>query len=429
MPAKPPLPFGQPRRYCAARRSWPTGCVSRGALLVPAVWILAAGSCWASQPTITFWSKWYGSAAQDWVKNVAIPAFERQYGVKVEYRHVQEEDAFIAAVAGGVAPDIYIGGSEETLLDLRPFLRNWPDQRQIPPALWRAATDPRTGAIIRVPQEVEIRGIAYNPRLFSEAGLEPYVPQDWDSFLSAVRKLTRKQGERYVQSGFRWSFLTETGLAGTDLGWFLVAAGGDFTTPDERTSTIDSAAMRRTLTFLADLFEIVGENSPGTGFNNNNVAMTRGQPSVPRSYYAANPDAKLGTIGVAPLRSGPQLPPTALAPVNGLGIVKTSKNPQLAWQFITFLLSADMQAQFALYKERQIVRRDVAVRTDLEPMRIWRDWYALMDYVIRPGRLEKRSQISPFFAAVYKKEMSVEVAIANAARIHQAALTEYWTKQ
>ena len=113
-------------------------------------------------------------------------------------------------IAGGTAPDIFMGGglwtpviaSKGGALDLDAYIENWPEWSD-----WHEG--PRQdvvyqGKIYAIPYRMNARGnIIYRKSLFEQAGLDPEKPPTtWVEAHEMAAKLTQKQDDKYEVAGW-----------------------------------------------------------------------------------------------------------------------------------------------------------------------------------------------------------------------------------
>mgnify|MGYP000985133699 CR=1 FL=1 len=136
-------------------------------------------------------------------------------------------DSFATSMAGGTAEDVSSVFATESYiadrgyaLDLTELINNWEYKEQLNPRMLQPFT--KQGRYYGFPETGYIMALAYNKRLFREAGIEN-PPQTWEEFVAAAKKLTdRKTG----CSGF--GIMGRSNFAGWGLLNWVWQAGGDF---------------------------------------------------------------------------------------------------------------------------------------------------------------------------------------------------------
>lgn len=393
--------------------------------------ICALSQAAAARETFTFWSSGYAPAMQEWLKTEVFPKFEEQYNVTIQYAEIgwggPMSEKLLTAYAGGVFPDVYMNGNETYAMPLDKLIASWPDARFIEKGFWDAVRDRKTGSIYYIPQMAEVRGYIYNKRLFMEAGLNPVPPQDWPEMLTVVRRLTKFHENTVVQSGFEtiWS----EPYVGSEYDWFVLQTGNVFHTPDARTSLMNTDFALAALKMMAEVYSIThpaGYAALGEGhFPQGKVAISRGYQAQLNNTQQSNPSDVEYLDVYAPKQSRDQRG-VSLAFVNGLSIGKTSKNPELAWKFIEFMMSQEIQAQMTAVNDKLSIRRDVATNTRLPGVRQYAPWYNIMDTVVAPSFFPGRTAVARIITSVLQGKMAAETAIIQMDQAAQVALDNYW---
>jgi len=207
--------------------------------------------------------------------------------------------------------------------------------------------------------------VYYNKRLFDEAGV-PY-PSDnwtWDEFLAKAKRLTK--GERYGFTFTNWM-----------PGWlpWVWNNGGDVLGPDGKaTRTADSQATIEAISWLRDLIT-VHKVAPSLSqmaaegaapFANATAAMeTSGHWNL--VVLASAPKVKLDEIGIAPLPvSRPGRTPVTVIYESGWSIGRNCRNPDLAWKFIKYYTSEEVQRKIQQTGIGVCARKDIATERAID---------------------------------------------------------------
>ncbi|HET7559850.1 MAG TPA: sugar ABC transporter substrate-binding protein, partial [Limnochordia bacterium] len=260
---------------------------------------------------------------------------------------VWEKAAVMAA--GGDAPDVVdvslaVGLSARRsglLLDLQPFIQadNF-DMSRFRPG-WQLTTGPDSawgGKVYGIPWGLGILNIFYNRDMFRAAGLaEPYKGWTTSEFLNAAKHLTRAGADGKIQV-----FGTHPPNVGYSP-WMFVDGNS---LVDEQTGKLDlkDPKFAASLEFIRDV---------NANYNVSSWGDFRGQ-QVAMDYEWDSFVGKLLTGGTSFDWSVTWAPrgPDAAEPVSYgqghvMGIMKDSKNPQAAWQFVKFYYSDAAQALLA----------------------------------------------------------------------------------
>lgn len=382
-----------------------------------------------SAETLVFWSSGYPLEVQDLLRSSVFPKFEAEHGVTIEYKEIgwggpRDEQLFVA-LAAGVGPDVYVNGTEDWAIPLDDYVNAWDEAENIPQGFWDIARWMSRGQLLYVPQIVEIRGYAYNERLFLEAGLGTDAPGSWDEMLAYVRKLTRLDdaNRRVLQSGFETDWRVP--YVANEYDWFVQQAGSHLTTPDMTKSLINTPEAIAALEYMVELYLIA--HPPGYEpvdrfeFHRGGVAITRGLVSTKQGVEEASPDDVKYFRLFAPRRDE-NTRPVAPTYVNGLSISQGSSNKDLAWEFIKYMLSVDVQEQFAEVGKIMVARQEVATNTALESTAWFAPWYQISSYAAPVGVLGNRTGLANLIRDALNQTISPGEAIVRMAEVHQVAL-------
>lgn len=310
--------------------------------------MLAAPAAFGAE-TLVFWSSGYPAEVQDLLRRAIFPEFEAQHGIRIEYKEIgwggPRDEQLVVAAAGGVGPDVYVNGTAEIgAVPLDEYVEAWEERSSINDAFWEIVRWMSRGQLLYVPQIVEIRGYAYNKRPFMEAGLSTDPPGSWEEMLDYVRKLTQvdEASGRVVRSGFETTW--NAPYVANEYDWFIQQAGAHLTTPDLKTSLIDTPEGHAALEYMLELYRIT--HPPGYQpidrfeFNRGGVAITRGLASTKQQLEQVSPD-DVAFFGLFAPRRNASTRPVAPTLVNGLSIASWSDKKDLAWEFIKFLMSVE----------------------------------------------------------------------------------------
>jgi len=229
------------------------------------------------------------------------------------------------------------------LTDLTPFVDADKPYRlddYFPTALSIARRGPQLFAI---PLDFTPMVILYNRKLFRDAGLpDPKPAWTRDEFLAAARKLSLPPTST-APARYGFFFQKEMSL------WFpwIIAAGADVLSPDAKHAVgyLDSPQTIEIIQFLVDLIkkhkaanELSQSATAGLDlFRAGRAAMTMTGHWMLIEYRADKLD-----IGVASIPSSPGQRATVMYEA-GLGISNTSPRKQLAWDYIKYMTSPEVQ--------------------------------------------------------------------------------------
>ncbi|MBE3583577.1 MAG: sugar ABC transporter substrate-binding protein [Limnochordaceae bacterium] len=222
------------------------------------------------------------------------------------------------------------------------------------------------GVLYAVPEHFSPTTGYFNVSMYENAGLES--PYDlwksgrwtWDNFVAGAKRLTQDvNGDGRPD---RW---------GAYLNWMddgvwqslVVSNGGTIYDPDFTRSTLDQPKALAALSWLTGLATRERVESPDADADwdawvHGNVGFTHGAPSYMQGWKTFK-----FTYDMVPLPIPEGGKETAVNVLNLLAITKTSRHPEAAWRFVSYILSAKVQD--ARIQKWQILsaRRDTAVKT------------------------------------------------------------------
>lgn len=294
------------------------------------------------------------NSAREVLENDLIPAFEAQHpGVTVEIQYrgwTGYADYYVSRHLGGIPPDIITLGSEELgsfaqqglLLNIDDFLADWEGYDDVVPPAWDGVY--YEDSAYALPFKLGVRTLTYRADLFEEAGLSSErPPTNWEELTEYAKRLVQKDHEgRITRQGFTvqadWKFVIP----------FLFQAGLDVWSPDG-TSDLNSPEGIEALEYLNSFLNEDGSASLFSGslmnsFVQGNTAMMWATSAV---MDIAHGDTILetDTLGVS-------LPPmghvqTTQMHIDRFAISSQSKHPELAWEWLAFLMEPESQSKLA----------------------------------------------------------------------------------
>jgi multiple sugar transport system substrate-binding protein len=300
-----------------------------------------------------------------------VEAFEAKYpDVDVEVT-VSDWDAYWTAlqtsIAGGDAPDVFaMDGplfpdyqSRGVLLDLAPFIeRDGFDVTALADAGVAHFTT-SDGGQYGLPRDLNVVALYYNKAMFDAAGI-PYPDEtwDWDKLVEVGKQLTIDADANGQPE--QWGFYTET----TDMENYwssLVWQNGGEIISDDRTQTLlGSEEAVGGLQFLQDLIWTHKIMPPaditlqlGDAFEQGVAAMESNGSWLVPTHLNAGID-----LGIAPLPAGPAGQATSVNPT-GAVVSATTRNPEAAWAFVSWLVGPEAQEQLMQSKAALPVDKSV----------------------------------------------------------------------
>ncbi|GAA1584425.1 ABC transporter substrate-binding protein [Leucobacter aridicollis] len=333
--------------------------------------------------TFTAW----GSEAEEAEFRDLISQFEAENeGVSVKLNLVPYDQMFSnidAQLSAGNAPDVFrvdygnlgVYSSQGQLLDLSDAF-SADEIAEFTPAMWEAVSF--EGTPYGVPHQTDVSALLVNTKMLADAGIDtaslPQTQEDawsWEEFGDVATQLRASLPENQYPFVYNWQ------LAGAArwLSW-LFQADGTFT--DGSKATIDSAEGERALEFTKSFFDQgwvpPASSTKGTVyadslFTEGTAAMTfAGSFLVPDIDYLT----KFDWTALPMPRD--ERGATDLGG-NALVASKDSNNPELAAEFLKFMVSEEAMAQFCAATNELPTRTalsgdaiEFAVRPDIMPV-------------------------------------------------------------
>jgi multiple sugar transport system substrate-binding protein len=206
------------------------------------------------------------------------------------------------------------------------------------------------GKLYRIPLHSDVGMLYYRKDLLAQAGYEP--PETFQELLQISQAL-QQQGK--VDWGYLWQGKQYEGLAAMFVE-VLQGYGAFWVNADTLEVGLDRPEALKALAFLHSTLE-QGISPPGVTtyqeeetrrlFQNGKAAFLRNWPYV--VSLASEPDSPIrGKFALKPMVHVPGYKSGACQGGWGLGIAKTSKHPEAAWQAIQFMTSEEVERQFIL---------------------------------------------------------------------------------
>ncbi|HHW09827.1 MAG TPA: sugar ABC transporter substrate-binding protein [Firmicutes bacterium] len=288
----------------------------------------------------------------------SIERFERDHpGVKVDVimESANYQEKVLTMVATGVAPDVVTGSSDGNFLewlldgvviDVAPyverdaaFFKDW-----IPEYRLRTYYKGRSFGVAHV--RAGLYPLWFNRRLFDAAGVSyPNGEWTWDAFLQAASKMSIDTNGDGQKDQYGWHHAWKTWVP------FLYNGGGGIQDPnDPGKILLDSQATIEALAFLQDMDFKYGASTPNHNFNGSraNTAFFNGKAAMiirSVSLYGGAPEhMKDGqTLGLALAPKAPNGKSHTMITIGAFGITKASKNKELAWELIKYMVDEESQ--------------------------------------------------------------------------------------
>lgn len=250
------------------------------------------------------------------------------------------------------------------LYDMKDKVKELGSGEAFIPASWKTSGIAGSNTVTAIPWIVDARALFYRTDVFKKLNLTAKDLDTWESFQKTLDKVKKAK-------------LTIEGLEIMPLGmpgkndWNVVhnlapwiwGAGGDFLSPDNKASIIDSPQALQGVMFYVNLAkqglvppEYLELNTAqvSSNFNNGSIAMYFDGPyevrtlTTPPAQGGASDSITARNFAVVPYPKGPKGRFTFVGGSN-LAIFDASKNKEAAWQVVKYLTS-DIEAQLTYTK-------------------------------------------------------------------------------
>jgi multiple sugar transport system substrate-binding protein len=307
---------------------------------------------------VTYWN--YGPAAEAGNKQIADAFMAAHAGVTITLTPVSGENwgtyyANVATlIASGKHPDLMVISGEgaqfvhanNLVLPINKYLAKDADGKAIQADTAKGLIDGFTvkGDIVTLTYGWNDMVVYYNTALFKKAGIDPpSASWTWDDFKAIAKKLTvDTNGDgKPDQYGFTWA---SNEIFPGIMPW-VANADGNLTSADVCKPTADTPQVTKAVSFLEDMIKENIAPAPMpmsdvfTRFQNGQIAMF-GAGRWPIATFL--PKFKDFDIQLYPKGD------TYKTVFGGAGypILKSSKNPDLAWEYQKFTVSAASEQQY-----------------------------------------------------------------------------------
>ncbi|WP_181015506.1 ABC transporter substrate-binding protein [Alkalispirochaeta sphaeroplastigenens] len=331
------------------------GVVLATMIMIPA--IMGCGS--GTDSTVTL-QMMYWDNVQKPVIDAAIAEFQEAHPhIRVNSTIVpwgQYWQRLQTTMVGGTAPDVFWMNvpnfpryaENGHLMNLQPYL----DAAGIDVSVYPHDLVERyrlNGDVHTVPEQFDTIALAYNRRLFDEAGVAyPDEGWDWNTLREKAALLTRDR-----PSGRQYGFIANSD---SQAGYynFMVMNGGRIISEDRKESGFRDSGSIEAIQFLVDLMytdksappgqELYELNNPLDLFVSGNAAMTTiGSWSVPVVYGALGEDVNVAPLPVSPATGERR------SIIHGLGWAGSARtrHPEETWLLLEHLISREFAARLA----------------------------------------------------------------------------------
>jgi multiple sugar transport system substrate-binding protein len=320
--------------------------------------------------TLTF-STW-GSESEESSFKELIKQFEAEHeGADIKLNVVPYDQMFSnidAQLASGDAPDLFrvdygnlgVYSSQGQLLDLGEYFSD-DEVAEFTPAMWEAVS--YDGAPYGVPHQTDVSALLVNTAMVRDAGVDPSTfpttqedAWSWEEFADVAAQL------RTGLPGDKYPFVYNWQLGGA-LRWLSWLFQADGTFLEGTTATIDSPAGEKALDFTKSFFEnnwvpptssTKGTVYAGNLFTEGTAAMAFAGSFLVPDQEALNEFEWTAIPMPKDVRGATDLGGNALV------ATKETNNPELAAEFLKFMVSADSMSLFCANTN------ELPTRTDLQ---------------------------------------------------------------
>jgi multiple sugar transport system substrate-binding protein len=299
--------------------------------------------------TLEVWLTDWEQTTQQLFNDQLVPTFEAanpDIAVNVQYLDWRVfTEKLIAAHAGGVLPDVYQAGAEYVAplatkgmaLNIDSYIASWGEKDDFYDSAWSTVT--YQGKTYGVPILSAPQTLMLRKDMLQSAGVGS-APATWDDLEQSAMKLTRKDGDKFVISGFNARPIWQQYM------WFLFQNGGDVFTPDGQV-VVNSGQAVEALDFFSRLFnqdKVASKSSIAAPTANvgamaaNLVAMQLGNQLTVRDFRDNNPSQAANLVVADPVSKTQQVTTNW---TDWLAIAQQSKHADAAWKFIQFVAERD----------------------------------------------------------------------------------------
>ncbi len=404
-------------------------------IALAALFICFSGIAGAQQRTeLHFLASGFSAELVALLEDELLPAFEAEHNVNVLVDPIgwgERSDRIAILIASGIPPDVigtgfyspYQEGGSGLLAPLDRYVAEWEHKSSIPQPVWDTQT--WRGSIVAVPIRFDLRAIAYHKNVFAESGFDPNrPPQSWEELIDAARQMTRftSAGDRLEVRGMAFadpaqemlSYIHQAGIPPVDLETFQSNLNTPQALEAARTFVELNRVSRRDL------------GTSGGGFVDGGIAMQSINPTMVQQWSAIFEGSLSSHMGIFSPRRSLSDDPVALGFINGVAIAEASRNKDLAWKFIEFLISDEVLTKIQALSGWMTTRVDLAAQMDFEYL----DMYYPQVPFIRPAQLppprdRSQNELSQLMTQAINGEIAPEQAMSQAHELWARLLQEW----
>ncbi len=336
-------------------------------------WIAAGAMllAFAHGATAAELSMWARSSTEAY-STAMVKAYNETHPDKIVLNLIPNEQ-FVAkvgtAIAGGAPPDlmsidlIYVPtfARGEQLADITAQAKALPFFDALSKSHLRLSTF--EGKLFAVPYSAEASFLMYDKALFRRAGLDPEAPpRSWAEIREAAGKIAALGNGTY-------GYYFPGNTSGNNVFTFLPliwAAGGDIISPDGSKATLTSPAVAAALDHMRALWaaKAIPPSARNDGAENiiatpasGKVGMWAGGAFTVTGIRRLNPGMEIGATFIPGETPGQW---SSFAGGDAIAIPRGSKQPRIAWDFIQWTFSPEVQVGVLARNNALPVRTDLA---------------------------------------------------------------------
>lgn len=336
-----------------------------------AVFLAVYSVCWSGTATAAEASMWARSSTEAY-STAMVKAFNETHSDKINLNLIPNEQ-FVAkvgtAIAGGSSPDlmsidlIYVPlfARGDELTDITAQAKALPFFDSLSKSHMRLAT--YEGKYFAVPYSAEASFLMYDKALFRKAGLDPETPpKTWTEVRAAAEKITALGDGTY---GYYFPGNTAGNNAFTFLP-LIWAAGGDILSEDGSKATLNSPGVAGALSHFHAMWaaKVIPPSARNDGAENTiatpasgKVGMWAGGAYTITGLRRLAPNMEIGATFIPGDKPGQW---SSFAGGDSIAIPRGSKQPKLAWEFIQWTFSPEVQVGILAKKNALPIRTDLA---------------------------------------------------------------------
>ncbi len=312
--------------------------------------------------SLLIWATEEGSQGERAAWEELINKFKSGYpAVTVAYKNfdspTEYENALLEGLATGDGPDVFmvlnraVPRYANKLFPAKSPLLSLPTVQNLFPKTVEADFAPK-GTIYGLPLSIDTLALIYNRSLMDQAAVE--VPKSWESFEETVPKLAKSGPSGISLAGAALGASKKNIANAPDiLSLLMLQLGTEMVNPGFTSATFNSNEGKRALAFYTQFVSPASsaytwnESMPDALdlFSQEKVAMMVGYQTTLEELRERN---RFLDVGVAEVPS----PETQIQNNRrisypryyGLVVSRQSKNPDLAWQFVTFATTKESEA-------------------------------------------------------------------------------------